>query len=219
MLCFCGFSANIISTLSSSRSLNNYNELIEYKPIEVAVSFFKYFQTAMRESQDTHVKTMMSRYDGYKSQLPCEHNSVACDNTISNLIANGQSAMAMGGPDDYIFDKDVFDFMNSRPLSCALTYYEIPMGVQLMTYGLRKNLPYKKDIDIAIMRLKETGLLTKMLHDFYPHPPDCSDIASNPYKSVSFVFVYSAYYLLFSGYAVAVSIFFLEKMYVSFLTE
>ncbi len=31
------------------------------------------------------------------------------------------------------------------------------------------------DIDMGILRLKESGLIRKMVHDYYPHPPDCKD--------------------------------------------
>ena len=85
------------------------------------------------------------------------------------------------------------------------------MGVQLMTYGLRKDLPYERDINLAILRLKETGLLKKMIHDWYPHPPDCQDHASSSYKQVSIMFVYSAYVVLLGGYIISVMIFVLEK--------
>lgn len=75
-----------------------------------------------------------------------------------------------------------------------------------MSYALARNLPYKGDIDLAIIRARETGLLKKMIHDYYPHPPDCSDVAESGYKAVSILFVYSAYYLLFGGYAMAIVI-------------
>ena len=48
MVVFCGFSANIFSVLSASRSLNNFQELINYNPIEIAVTHFKYFQVSFR---------------------------------------------------------------------------------------------------------------------------------------------------------------------------
>ena len=44
------------------------------------------------------------------------------------------------------------DFMQHRQFSCRLTYMDIPMGKQMMTYGLQKHLPYKKDINSAILR-------------------------------------------------------------------
>ena len=84
------------------------------------------------------------------------------------------------------------------------------MGIQYMSYGMAKNLPYKKSIDAAILRLKETGLLTRILNEFYPHPPDCSDIDENPYKPVSMLFVFSAYYTLCVGYKAAILIFIIE---------
>ena len=68
--------------------------------------------------------------------------------------------------------------MASRAHSCALSYFHVPMGVQFMVYGVAKGLPYKREVDEAILRLKETGLQRKMLHDFYPHPPECADLAS-----------------------------------------
>ena len=46
MLVFCGFSANIISTLTSIRSLNDFGELMDYDPMKVVVSYFPYFQAS-----------------------------------------------------------------------------------------------------------------------------------------------------------------------------
>jgi len=48
MLIFCAFSANIIAILSQNRSLETFKELINYKPIQTAVSFFPYFQVLKR---------------------------------------------------------------------------------------------------------------------------------------------------------------------------
>ena len=47
MLCYIGFSANIISTLTQSRSLKDFSELMNYGGIEVAFSYFEYFQVSL----------------------------------------------------------------------------------------------------------------------------------------------------------------------------
>jgi len=48
-----------------------------------------------------------------------------------------------------------------------------------------------------------------MLYDYYPHPPDCKDLQSL-WRPVSFLFVYSAYYVLCLGYVIAIIIAFVE---------
>ena len=44
MLCFCGFSANIISTLQQVRSLEDFSALMKYDPIKIVATYFIYFQ-------------------------------------------------------------------------------------------------------------------------------------------------------------------------------
>ena len=66
--------------------------------------------------------------------------------------------------------------------------------------------------------MKESGLLTKMIHDYYPLPPDCSDASSNAdgYKPVSILYVYPAYVILAFGYIIAIALFSAEIMFYSF---
>ena len=54
---------------------------------------------------------------------------------------------ALAGPDDYIFDKKWFPFMGFRLHSCPRTYFKVPMGVQQMSYGMGKGVPFRRDVD------------------------------------------------------------------------
>jgi len=127
----------------------------------------------MRASENEETKKMMLLYDEALEggELPCDPDEgVPCDLQIGNDIGFGRVtcfyfaeylpitfklkdySRAFGGPDDYIFDKKRFSFMANRFHSCQLTYYKVPMGVQYMVYGLRKNVPYMKAVNLAIIR-------------------------------------------------------------------
>ena len=56
----------------------------------------------------------MQRADEYTSLLPCQQDDLSCDQKLGNGIAHDVYPMAFAGPDDYIFDSDLFDFMNQR---------------------------------------------------------------------------------------------------------
>lgn len=68
----------------------------------------------MRESKNKDVVKMMERYDKTYSNQPCVTNPQSCDQVIASEVANGSVASTMVGPDDYLFDKEKFDFMNDR---------------------------------------------------------------------------------------------------------
>ena len=107
-----------------------------------------YFQLEMRASSNEATQAMMSEYDSHVSagRLPCSpEDGVPCDVEIGNDVGFGRDpSLSFGGPDDYVFDKKLFKFMGNRFYSCQLTYFHVPMGVQQMSYGVRKHSPYKR---------------------------------------------------------------------------
>ncbi len=102
----------------------------------------------MRASSNEATQAMMSEYDSHVSagRLPCSpEDGVPCDVEIGNDVGFGRDpSLSFGGPDDYVFDKKLFKFMGNRFYSCQLTYFHVPMGVQQMSYGVRKHSPYKR---------------------------------------------------------------------------
>ena len=144
---------------------------------------------------------MTEKYD--KGFIPCNEAVTKCDLDMAESIAHGSYSAAFVGPSEYIFDKSIFKFMSKRTLICPMTYFEVPIRSQHLSYGLKKNTPYKKNIDLAMLRLQETGLLKKIRHDWYPQPPDCLNIQESTYKVVSIHFVYTAYFVLLGGYFIS----------------
>ena len=61
LLCF-SFSANIITTLTSIKSLNNFGELMDYQPINIAVSSIDYFQVNWKNFRGTPIYVSNSIY-------------------------------------------------------------------------------------------------------------------------------------------------------------
>lgn len=170
----------------------------------------------MYASNNTLTMEMMSKFDSYfqSDNFPCEEQNRDCDIQIAGDIVYGRDELsAFAGPDDYVFDYKTFPFMLDRYYSCELSYFKVPMGKQLMAYGISKNAPYKNEVNSAIMRLWETGLVAKLMQDYYPHPPDCSELTASAYKPVSIFFVLSAYFILGFGYKSSILIFIVEVCY------
>ena len=78
-------------------------------------------------------------------------------------------------------------------------------------FGIRKDLPAKERINVALLRLYETGILNYAKDKFaMAHVPECHDFGTVGYKEVSMSYVYGAYLLLGTGYAAALAICLLE---------
>lgn len=82
-----------------------------------------------------------------------------------------------------------------------------------MTYGISKKALFEDDINLAFLRLKETGLLQKILKDHYPKPPEClKKVEAAGYREVSINFVFTAFFILLGGQVLAVLLCFLETL-------
>ncbi len=52
---------------------------------------------------------------------------------------------------------------------------QVPI-VQRMSLGLRRDLPEKRDIDRAHLRMRETGIFSRMVRaELMPEVPDCKE--------------------------------------------
>ena len=79
-------------------------------------------------------------------------------------------------------------------------------------FGLRRDLPAKENINRALLRLYETGILKYARQKFATHQvPECHSFGGVGYKEVSIDHVYGAYVVLGAGYVVALALYFMEK--------
>ena len=74
--------------------------------------------------------------------------------------------------------------------------------------GMRRRLPLKPDINLAILKLRERGLLKKILKrtQNWSKAPDCSktdDHNQSAYTEVGFNHVYVAFAVMVGGWALA----------------
>ena len=86
------------------------------------------------------------------------------------------------------------------------------MGEQTVVYGMRKNLPAKKLINRAILRMNEGGLMKKLYAKSVPHAPKCEEFQNTAYKTVSYSYVFGAFAVLGCGWLVAFIIWGIEKL-------
>ena len=86
------------------------------------------------------------------------------------------------------------------------------MGEQSVGYGMRKNLPAKKLINRAILRMHESGLLKKLFFKSVPHAPKCEEFQGSAYRSVSYSYVFGAFLVLGCGWVLAIGIWGIERL-------
>ena len=220
MLCFVGFSANIITTLSTSKEFETLDQLLAYPSMRVIMGAFVGFQEPFRENSMQLAQGIVDRHDKDKESVPCfeelENDSNKsfkdCDGeTLDKIAYKNDKSTIFIGPDTFIFGGN-FRLSKERNTSCSLKHFSLPIGKSQMHYGIRKNLPEKKLIDKATIRLMETGIMKKLNSKFKPQPPDCDDSNANGgFTPVSCNSVLNAYVLLIGGYVVAIAIFICEK--------
>lgn len=120
---------------------------------------------------------------------------LACDKAVFRRILYEESPTAFFAPTAYLYniyrsanDPDAvckltrcanerrwfFLGHNSLSMSSSSIRYVTPGTEMEMTYILRKGLPEQKDFDAAMLRIRETGILSRINRRYVPGPPgDC----------------------------------------------
>ena len=205
LLVFNSFNAIIVTTLTSSTSIRDINELIKFDAIKKFPSYFVPFQMMISQSAVTEVEQLWSRIKADNESRPCHDAADECDNKILDLIFNKGEPMSFVGPVSYIYNP--FYFRYSKDAMCQSTHFHVPITEQQKGLGIRKGLPSKDRINNALLRMRESGVLQRVLKKTHPQKPDCHSYQTVAYKEVSLNHVYGAYLLLLSGYLVAGLIF------------
>ena len=184
----------------------------------------------MNEEPNPGIRAMMAKYNATNPEMLCQQGEtpMACDARLGNAIVYEESKdLAFAGPDGYMFER--ISGIKDRASSCKLTYFKLEVAEQPLAYGIRKDAPYKRAVNTAIVRctqhpaaallncqffnqcffpssrLKESGLLQKMVRDYVPSKPDCESIAKTGYKPVDLRFTINANIILLVGYALAIA--------------
>ncbi|XP_059099180.1 uncharacterized protein LOC131893222 [Tigriopus californicus] len=211
-LVFQGFSANVMTILSRSETIDSLEELIELNTMNIHQSVFPPFQKELEDSKKEIAQKLVRKIESSKGSWKCENTAVSCDESIMNqIVFQKDPNMAFVGLEIYLRDKYSFAFNMFENLPCSLKWFKVPMGRQSIMYGLRKHLPQKRKLDAAFFRYRETGLLGKTIQKFKPKSPHCASLNELQSKVVSFHHVKMAYFLLVLGYLVAAILFLAEK--------
>ena len=92
-------------------------------------------------------------------------------------------------------------------------YFKVPLGgEQLMMFGLRKRLPQRQLIDLAFLRMRETGLMGHVMEKYFERGHKCQDFGQSSFKPVAFVYVKGAVYILLGGFIVSIALFVVEHI-------
>ena len=210
MITFQAFSANIVTTLTSTKSINNFQELIEYKDIKIFASEFPPFRQEIFDSKNSLVKGLKRRILEDDHKRPKD----AIDPDILDHMAfMRDDTTAFVAPEDFMLMPFVFCHNKYRDIACRLTKFRVPMGGQLVMYGMRKGLPQKQKIQEAFIRLKETGVKARMDKTYRASKPDCNSVGGTGFRQVALKYVNVAFAILGIGFTIAAGLCVVEKLH------
>ncbi|XP_070158711.1 uncharacterized protein [Polyergus mexicanus] len=94
---------------------------------------------------------------------------------------------------------------------CLLKELLLPQTLTVVALPMAKSCPYRKIINLNILRIYERGVLDKIQERMLPTMPRCA--ASAAFHSARLTDVYSAFFLLTAGMLIAVSIGIIERIW------
>ncbi|KAL6268602.1 hypothetical protein P5V15_001734 [Pogonomyrmex californicus] len=94
---------------------------------------------------------------------------------------------------------------------CILKELLLPQTLTIVALPMAKSCPYRKIINLNILRIYERGVLDKIQERMLPTMPRCA--ASAAFHSARFADVYSAFFLLMAGIVIAISIGIIERIW------
>ncbi|XP_029160937.1 glutamate receptor ionotropic, delta-2-like [Nylanderia fulva] len=94
---------------------------------------------------------------------------------------------------------------------CLLKELLLPKTLTVVALPMAKSCPYRKIINLNILRIYERGVLDKIQERMLPTMPRCA--ASAAFHSARLTDVYSAFFLLTAGMVIAISIGIVERIW------
>ncbi|XP_012062681.1 PREDICTED: glutamate receptor ionotropic, delta-2-like [Atta cephalotes] len=94
---------------------------------------------------------------------------------------------------------------------CTLKELMLPQTLTVVALPMAKSCPYRKIINLNILRIYERGVLDKIQERMLPTMPRCA--ASADFHSARLADVYSAFFLLVAGMVIAISIGIFERIW------
>ncbi|XP_050457023.1 uncharacterized protein LOC126854396 [Cataglyphis hispanica] len=94
---------------------------------------------------------------------------------------------------------------------CLLKELILPQTLTVVALPMAKSCPYRKIINLNILRIYERGVLDKIQERMLPTMPRCA--ASAAFHSARLTDVYSAFFLLTAGMLTAISIGIIERIW------
>ncbi|XP_011698217.1 PREDICTED: glutamate receptor ionotropic, delta-2-like isoform X2 [Wasmannia auropunctata] len=94
---------------------------------------------------------------------------------------------------------------------CTLKELLLPQTLTIVALPMAKSCPYRKIINLNILRIYERGVLDKIQERMLPTMPRCA--ASAAFHSARLADVYSAFFLLVAGMVTAISIGIFERIW------
>ena len=129
LLCFQAFSANIVTSLTATHSLENLDELLDFSEMKIFSSRFAPFRSEMDQTKNARGKEVSRRIneDEALDDRDCagEHH-VRCDERVLDRIAfDNDSSVAFVAPTNYIYDPANFEFNRYREVSCHVHSFKV----------------------------------------------------------------------------------------------
>ncbi|XP_046825059.1 uncharacterized protein LOC124426896 [Vespa crabro] len=94
---------------------------------------------------------------------------------------------------------------------CSLKELPLPQTFTLVALPMANTCPYKKIINLSILRIQEHGVLRRIAEKMLPEMPRCK--APTTFNSARFADVYSAFLILIVGLITAVTIGIFERIW------
>ncbi|XP_024875132.1 glutamate receptor ionotropic, delta-2-like [Temnothorax curvispinosus] len=94
---------------------------------------------------------------------------------------------------------------------CVLKELLLPQTLTVVALPMAKSCPYRKIINLNILRICERGVLDKIQERMLPTMPRCASSAA--FNSARLADVYSAFFLLVAGMIIAISIGIFERIW------
>ncbi|XP_076629124.1 glutamate receptor ionotropic, delta-2 isoform X1 [Colletes latitarsis] len=94
---------------------------------------------------------------------------------------------------------------------CTLKELSIPQTFTMVALPMSNSCPYKKIINLNILRIRERGVLNRITEQMLPEMPQCK--SPTTFHSARLADVYSAFFILIAGGLTAISIWIAERIW------
>ncbi|XP_076288133.1 glutamate receptor ionotropic, delta-2 isoform X2 [Lasioglossum baleicum] len=94
---------------------------------------------------------------------------------------------------------------------CTLKELPLPQTFTMVALPMAHSCPYKKIINLNILRIRERGVQTRITERMLPEMPQCK--SSTTFHSARLADVYSAFFILIAGGLTAISIWIAERIW------